>query len=265
MPVATPATTGGLSLRGNPPTIDRADDVEGPDAVPINSAAGHHQQSHFAASSEGQDRGVIESPPMPVATDGLPLRGNVPTSDRSDDTEGPNAVPIDNDDGADNADDNHQQSHVAASRESKDRCVNQSPLVSTTTDGLPLRENAPTSDSSDDTRGPDAVPTDNLHGNILDASQEASDEESCSAAAGPTNLNEGDVTTAGSDHLPPCTAVGEPGGIADVAQQDHSSTPSRGQETRSQGKRQTHLTESFTRVGSSRNTPRSYRQTNSIS
>ena len=162
MPVATPATTGGLSLRGNPPTIDRADDVEGPDAVPINSAAGHHQQSHVAASSEGQDRGVIESPPMPVATDGLPLRGNVPTSDRSDDTEGPNAVPIDNDDGADNADDNHQQSHVAASRESKDRCVNQSPLVSTTTDGLPLRENAPTSDSSDDTRGPDAAPTDNL-------------------------------------------------------------------------------------------------------
>ena len=252
MPVATPATTGGLSLRGNPPTIDRADDVEGPDAVPVDSAAGHHQQSHVAASSEGQDRGVIESPPMPVATsvatDGLPLRGNVPTSDRSDDTEGPNAVPVDNDHGADNADHNHQQSHVAASSESWDRCVTQSPPRSTTTDGLPLRENAPTSDSSDDTRGPDAVPTDNLHENILDASQEASDEESCSAAAGPTNLNEGDVTTAGSDHLPPCTAAGEPGDVAHVAQQDHSSTPSRGPETRSQGKRQTHLTDSFTRA-----------------
>ena len=129
--------------------------------------------------------------------------------------------------------------------------MTQSPLMSMTTDGLPLRENAPTSDSSDDTRGPDAVPTDNLHGNILDA--------------GPTNLSEGDVTTAGSDHLPPCTAAGEPGGVADVAQQDHSSTPSRGPETRSQGKRQTHLTDSFTRVGSSRNTPRSYRQTNSVS
>ena len=42
---------------------------------------------------------------------------------------------------------------------------------------------------------------------------------------------------------------------------DHTSTPSRGPETRSQGKRQTHLTDSFTCVGSSRNTPRSYRQT----
>ena len=69
MPVATPATTGGLPLRGNPPTIDRTDDVEGPGAVPIDSVAGHHhQQSHVAASSEGQDRGLIESPPMPVAT-----------------------------------------------------------------------------------------------------------------------------------------------------------------------------------------------------
>ena len=109
---------------------------------------------------------------MPVATsivtDGLPPRGNVPTSDRSDDTEGPYAVPVDNADGADNADDIHQQSHVAASSESKDRCVTQSPLMSTTTDGLPLRENAPSSDSSDDTRGPDAAPTDNFHGNILD-------------------------------------------------------------------------------------------------
>ena len=137
--------------------------------------------------------------------------------------------------------------------------------MSTTTDGLPLRENAPTSGSSDDIRGPDASPTDNLHGNILDASQEASDEESCAAATGPTTLSEGDVTTAGSDHLPTCTAAGESGGVADVAQQDHSSTPSRGPETRSQRKRQTHLTDSFTRVGSSRNTPRSYRQTNSIS
>ena len=269
MPVATPTTTDGLSLRGNPPTTDRADDVEGPDAVPVDSAAGHHQQSHVAASSEGQDRGVIESPPMPVATSiatgGLPPRGNVPTSDRSDDTEGPDAVPVGNADGADNADDNHQQSRVAASSESKDRCVTQSPLMSTTTDGLPLRENAPTSGSSDDIRGPDASPTDNLHGNILDASQEASDEESCAAATGPTTLSEGDVTTAGSDHLPTCMAAGESGGVADVAQQDHSSTPSRGPETRSQGKRQTHLTDSFTRVGSSRNTPRSYRQTNSIS
>ena len=98
MPVATPATTDGLSLRGNPPTTDRADDVEGPDAVPVDSAAGHHQQSHVAASSDGQDRGVIESPPMPVATSiatgGLPPRGNVPTSDRSDDTEGPEALYI---------------------------------------------------------------------------------------------------------------------------------------------------------------------------
>ena len=272
MPVATPTTTDGLSLRGNPPTTDRADDVEGPDAVPVDSAAGHHQQSHVAASSEGQDRGVIESPLMPVATSiatsGLPPRGNVPTSDRSDDTEGPDAVPVgnaDDADNADNADDNHQQSRVAASSESKDLCVTQSPLMSTTTDGLPLRENAPTSGSSDVIRGPDASPTDNLHGNILDANQEASDEESCAAATGPTTLGEGDVTTAGSDHLPTCTAAGESGGVADVAQQDHSSTPSRGPETRSQGKRQTHLTDSFTRVGSSRNTPRSYRQTNSIS
>ena len=272
MPVATPTTTDGLSLRGNPPTTDRADDVEGPDAVPVDSAAGHHQQSHVAASSEGQDRGVIESPPMPVATSiatsGLPPRGNVPTSDRSDDTEGPDSVPVgnaDDADNADNADDNHQQSRVAASSESKDLCVTQSPLMSTTTDGLPLRENAPTSGSSDVIRGPDASPTDNLHGNILDANQEASDEESCAAATGPTTLSEGDVTTAGSDHLPTCTAAGESGGVADVAQQDHSSTPSRGPETRSQGKRQTHLTDSFTRVGSSRNTPRSYRQTNSIS
>ena len=120
MPDSTNAS-GYACDHGNPPTIDRADDIEGPDAVPVDSAAGHHQQSHVAASSEGQDRGVIESPPMSVATsvatDGLPLRGNVPTSDRSDDTEGPNAVPVDNDDGADNADDNHQQSHVAASRE----------------------------------------------------------------------------------------------------------------------------------------------------
>ena len=110
MPVATPATTGGLSLRGNPPTIDRAEDIEGPDAVPVDSAAGHHQQSHVAASSEGQDHGVIESPPMPVAAsiamDGLPPRGNVPTSDRSDDTDGPD--PVDNAAGADYADDNHQ-------------------------------------------------------------------------------------------------------------------------------------------------------------
>ena len=93
--------------------------------------------------------------------------------------------------------------------------MTQSPLRSATTDGLPLRENAPTSDSSDDTRGPDAVPTDNLHVNILDASQEASDEESCSAAAGPTNLSEGDVTTARSDHLLPCTAAGESGSVAE--------------------------------------------------
>ena len=137
--------------------------------------------------------------------------------------------------------------------------------MSTTTDGLPLRENAPISDSSDDTRGPDAAPTDNFHGNIHDASQEASEEESCAAAAGPTNLSEGEVTTAGSDHPYPCTAAGESGGVADVAQQDHSPTPSRSPETRSPGKRQTHLTDSFTRVCSSRNTPRSYRQTNSIS
>ena len=222
MPVATPATTDGLSLRGSPPTTDRADDVEGPDAVPVDSAAGHHQQSHVAASSEGQDRGVIESPPMPVATSiatgGLPPRGNVPTSDRSDDTEGPDAVPVGNADDADNADDNHQQSRVAASSESKDRYVTQSPLMSTTTDGLPLRENAPTNSSSDDIRGPDASPTDNLHGNILDASQEASDEVSCAAATGPTTLSEGDITTAGSDHLPTCTAAGESGGEADVAQ-----------------------------------------------
>ena len=176
----------------------------------------------------------------------------MPTSDGSDDTEGPDAVPVDNADGADYADDIHQQSRVAASSESKDRCVTQSPLMSTTTDGLLLRENALTSDSSDDTRGPDAAPTDNFHGNILDASQEASDEERCAAATGPTNLSEGDVTTAGSDHLPTCTAAGEPGGVAEVAQQDHSSTPSRDPETRSQGKRQTHLTDSFTRVGSSR-------------
>ena len=79
-------------------------------------------------------------------------------------TPSPDAVPVDNADGADSADDNHQQSHVAASSESKDRCVTQSPLMSTTTDGLPLRENAPTSGSSDDIRGPDASPTDNLHG-----------------------------------------------------------------------------------------------------
>ncbi len=211
MPVSTPASTGGLSLRGNPPTIDRADDVEGPDAVPVDSVAGHHQQSHIAASSEGQGRGVIEPPPMPVATSiatgGLPTRGNVPTSDRSDDTEGADAVPAGNADGADNADDNHQQSHVAASSESKDRCVTQSPLLSTTTYGLPLRENAPTSGSSDNTRGPDAAPTDNLQGNILDASQEASDEESCAAATGPTNLSEGDVTTAGSDYLPMVNSI----------------------------------------------------------
>ena len=97
-----------------------------------------------------------------IATDGLLLRGNVPTSDRSDDTKGPDAVPVDNADGVVNADDNRQQSHVTASRESKDRCVTQSPLMSTTTDGLPLQENAPTSYSSDDTRGPDAAPTDNL-------------------------------------------------------------------------------------------------------
>ena len=116
--------------------------------------------------------------------------------------------------------------------------------MSTTTDGLLLRENAPISDSSDDTRGPDAAPTDNLHGNILDASQEASDEERCAAAAGPTNLSEGEVTTAGSDHPSPvhgCRGI------------------------RWRRKRQTHLMDSFTRVGSSRNTPRSYRQTNSIS
>lgn len=36
----------------------------------------------------------------------------------------------------DNADDNQQQSHVAASSESKDRCVTQNPLMSTTMDGL---------------------------------------------------------------------------------------------------------------------------------
>ena len=71
---------------------------------------------------------------------------------------------------------------MTTTSESKDRCVTQSPLMSTTTDGLPLRENAPTSDSSDDTRGPDAAPTGNLHGKILDTSQEASDEESCEAA-----------------------------------------------------------------------------------
>ena len=44
MPVTTPATTGCLSLRGNSPTIDRADDVEGPGAVPADSAAGHYHQ-----------------------------------------------------------------------------------------------------------------------------------------------------------------------------------------------------------------------------
>ena len=42
-------------------------------------------------SSDGQVRGVIQSPPMPVvtsiATDGLPIRGNAPTSCRSDDIE----------------------------------------------------------------------------------------------------------------------------------------------------------------------------------
>ena len=85
--------------------------------------------------------------------------------------------------------------------------------MSTTTDGLLLRENAPISDSSDDTRGPDAAPTDNLHGNILDASQEVSDEESCASATGTTTLSEGDVTTTGSDRLPTCTAAGESGGV----------------------------------------------------
>ena len=66
MPVTTPATTGGLSLRGNSPTIDRADDVEGPGAVPVDSAVGHyHQQPHVVASTEDQDRGVIQSPPVP--------------------------------------------------------------------------------------------------------------------------------------------------------------------------------------------------------
>ena len=105
-----------------------------------------------------------------------------------------------------------------------------------------------------------------LRGNTLNASQRASyEKESCVAAVGPTDLSEDEVTTPASDDLPPCTAAGEPGGVADVARQDHFTTPSRGPETRSQGKRLTHLTDSFTRVGSSRNTPRSYRQTNSIS
>ena len=92
---------------------------------------------------------------MPVATP-------APTSHRPDDTKGPHAVPVDNTDGANNADGSHQQSHDAASSESWDRRVTQSPLMSASTDGLALRKNAPTSDSSDDTRDPDAAPADNF-------------------------------------------------------------------------------------------------------
>ena len=150
------------------------------------------------------------------------------------------AILVDNADGADNADDNHQQSHVAASSESWDHCVTQSPIMSTTMGGLPLWENAPISDSSNNTRGPDAAPADNLHGNILDASQEACVEKESCAAAEPVNLSEGEVTMTGSDNLPPCMAAGESSGVADLAQQDHSSTSSRGPETRSHGQFCTH-------------------------
>ena len=58
MPVVTNAS--GLPLLG----FSRSDDVERPDAVPVDSAAGHHQQSHVAASSDSQVRGVIQSPQL---------------------------------------------------------------------------------------------------------------------------------------------------------------------------------------------------------
>ena len=163
-------------LRGNASVNDSYDDTRGSDAVPVVRV--DHHQPHIVADKESRDLGVTQTPPMPVATPattgGLSLRGNPPTIDRAEDIEGPDAVPVDSAAGllitllA-------LTMLMTTTSESKDRCVTQSPLMSTTTDGLPLRENAPTSDSSDDTRGPDTVPdaapTGNLHGKILDGSQ----------------------------------------------------------------------------------------------
>lgn len=62
------------------------------------------------------------------------------------------------------------------------------------------------------------------------------EKESREAAAEPTNFSQGDVTTSGSDDLPLRMADGDPSSVedVDVARQDHSSTPSRGPQTRSQ-------------------------------
>ena len=68
--------------------------------------------------------------------------------------------------------------------------MTQSPLMSATMDGWILQENAFITDSSDDTRGPRAVPTDNPYGDILGANQETSDEkESCAALLGEEACN----------------------------------------------------------------------------
>ena len=68
--------------------------------------------------------------------------------------------------------------------------MTQSPLMSATMDGWILQENASITNSSEDTRGTDAVPTDNPFGDILGASQETSDEkESCAAPLGEVAFN----------------------------------------------------------------------------
>ena len=119
-----------------------------------------HQQSHAAASSNSQDRCVIQITPTSVTTSGLPLREDTSVNDSYDDTRGSDASRVDRVD--------HQQPLAAADKESHDYGVMQTPPMPVTTPAttgcLSLRGNSPTIDRADDVEGPSAVPVDSAAG-----------------------------------------------------------------------------------------------------